>query len=147
MCAAILADFCHAYRKNSAHGPNLLLTYIALPVTFSDDLAATFEKTNERTGFLEWLDRNPIILSGLSRRINGTLWITSQAIQYGCLYKLLQLNNDGSLCSATNILPTKIKRMEDGTANPVFRRARLFGSWCAQMGSPRAIIEALGVSV
>lgn len=143
-CAAVLADFCEAHHKLGEQTPALVVVYAVLPIALSEDLAATFDETNKSTGLLVWLHRSPSVLTGLAKRVNATLPVTTDAIQFGCMAQLLRLNPDGSLSSMNKKLP---KTSADGVLDLAFKRARLLGSWFAGTGSARAVMEALGVSV
>jgi hypothetical protein len=145
-CCAVFAEFCLAYKNAQKEGraPSVILSYLILPIVIAEEFALTFEGCNKDTGLSVWLNRNPQIITELSKKINSTLDITTTAIQFGSLTGALHLTSDGDLASALKKLPAIV-------AGSVFKatlsRARLFGTWTATMGSPRAVLEAFGVSV
>lgn len=143
-CAAVLADFCQAHYALDEQAAAMIVVYAVLPIALSEDLAATFHGTNKSTGLLVWLHRSPKVLTGLAERVNATLPVTTDAIRFGCMAQLLQLNRDGSLSSMNKKLP---KASVHGSPDLAFKRARMLGSWFAGTGSARAVMEALGVSV
>jgi hypothetical protein len=143
-CAAVLACFCDAHIGFNGLRPTLPVAYLVLPIVLSEELAASFEKSNKKTGLLVWLERSPGVLDGLSNRVNSTLQITTDAVRFGCISGILHLGDDGCLIS------TGIKNPSPAITSSVsnaFKRARLLGSWFASAGSARTIMEAMVVSV
>jgi hypothetical protein len=143
-CAAVLAQFCEAHNEHQGKTPALASIYLVLPIALSEDLANTFEKCVKSTGLLVWLDRSPGVRAELSGRVNATLAVTTEAIRFGCLTGLLRLNSDGTLASSHRKLPAVVS---SGVAAITLKRARLLGAWFAEVGSARAVMEAMGVSV
>lgn len=145
-CAAILAQFCEAYAQGRAVGraSTVAIVYLALPIALSEDLAPTFDGCNKSTGLPAWLNRSPGVLPDLAKRINATLEMTTAAIRFGCLTGALRLTHEGELVSSLEKFPAAVS---SGVAGASLRRAKMLGAWFATMGSPRAVLEALGVSV
>ncbi|MCW3481047.1 DUF6521 family protein [Neisseriaceae bacterium JH1-16] len=143
-CAAVLAKFCDAHIGYNRIKPILPVSYLILPIALSEDLAMTFEKRTKDTGLLVWLERSPKILDNFAKRVNDTLQITTDAVRFGCMSGILELNGDGYLASAgLNISPSIL----NGANSGAFKRGRLLGNWFAAAGSARAVMEAMGVSV
>jgi len=145
-CCVVFAQFCLAYQQAQQVGrpPTAALIYLILPIVISEDLASTFEHCNKDTGLTVWLNRNPKVVVELAKKVNLTLEITTAALRFGCITETLRLSRDGDVESVLRRLPTSVT---EGAASAVLKRARLFGAWAAAMGSPRAVLEALGVSV
>lgn len=143
-CAAVLAQFCQAYHQHQQCQSSLPTAYLVLPVALSEDLAKTFEGCIKSTGLLVWLERSPSVLSDLSKRVNATLEVTTEAIQFGCIAGLLRFEAEGEIAS-TNVKVPKVAIA--GAVGSAFKRARLLGSWFAGAGSARAVMEAMRVSV
>lgn len=145
-CCVVFAQFCLAYQQAqpAKQPPTAALIYLVMPIAISEDLAPTFERCNRDTGLAVWLNRNPKVVTELAKKVNLTLEITTAAIRFGCVTGTLRLTGDGDLESSLKKFPTSVT---GGVAGPILKRARLFGTWAAEMGSPRAVLEALGVSV
>lgn len=145
-CCVVFAQFCLAYQQAqpAETPPTAALIYLVMPIAISEDLAPTFESCNRDTGLAVWLNRNPKVVTELAKKVNLTLEITTAAIRFGCVTGTLRLTGDGDLASSLKKFPAAVT---GGVAGPVLKRARLFGTWAAAMGSPRAVLEALGVSV
>ena len=141
-CASVLANFCDAHFSVKGNLPSMIIAYAVLPVVLSNDLASTFLHCNKNTGLLMWLHRNPIVLTDLAKRINGTLSISTNAIRFGCIMNILKLDSDGFLSCAGYVAP---KYKVDNDTISSYKRARLLGNWFAKAGSSRTIVEALGV--
>lgn len=143
-CAAVLAKFCEAHISYNKIKPTLPVSYLILPIVLSEDLAMTFGKSTKDTGLLVWLERNPKILDNFARRVNDTLKITTDAVRFGCISGILNLNSEGCLASASLNIPPSVL---NGANSNAFKRGRLLGNWFAAAGSARAVMEAMGVSV
>lgn len=144
-CGAVLAQFCSAYQLTRLGLPPATpLVYLVVPLAISEDLAPTFDGCNRETGFTLWMNRNPKITVDLAKKVNSTLEITTAAIRFGCIAGVFKLTPDGAVESTKTKLPAAVTT---GVAGAALKRARLLGSWMAGMGSPRAVLEALGVSV
>lgn len=144
-CGAVLAQFCSAYQ---ATPPGLsattALVYLVVPLAISEDLAPTFDGCNRETGFTLWMRRNPKITVDLAKKVNATLEITTAAIRFGCIAGIFILTPEGCVQSVRKTFPPAVK---NGVAGAALKRARLLGIWMAGMGSPRSVIEELGVSL
>ncbi|MFG0639858.1 three component ABC system middle component [Delftia sp. WSY_22] len=144
-CGAVLAQFCSAYQA-ARHGacPAAALVYLVVPLVISEDLATTFDGCNRETGFTLWMSRNPNVSVDLAKKVNSTLQITTTAIRFGCIAGIFKLTTNGDVESFRKTLPAAVTT---GVAGAALKRARLLGIWMAGMGSPRSVLEALGVSV
>jgi hypothetical protein len=146
-CAAALAEFIKAYVSARPDGPEAPIAYLALPVALSGELAGTFDKTNKKTGLLEWLERSPHVQVGLAERVNASLDIVSDGIRFGCFTRVitigmgarLKLGDQRIARSAINALG-----MEPGQA---LKRAERLGHWFAAAGSTRSVFATMGLTV
>lgn len=144
-CGAVLAQFCLAYQATRPGvSPAAALVYLVVPLSISGDLASTFDGCNRETGFTLWMGRNPEVSVDLAKKVNSTLEITTAAIRFGCIAGIFRLTPDGGVESTRKTLPAAVTT---GVAGSALKRARLLGIWMAGMGSPRSVLEALGVSV
>lgn len=144
-CGAVLAQFCSAYQLARPElSPPAALVYLVVPLAISEDLASSFDGCNRETGFTLWMNRNPKVTVDVAKKVNATLEITTAALRFGCIAGIFKLTPDGGIESTRKTLP---KTVTNGVAGAALKRARLLGIWMAGMGSPRAVIEALGVSV
>jgi len=142
---AVFAQFCSAYQATrSGAVPAAALVYLVVPLAISEDLAPTFDGCNRETGFTLWMGRNPKVSVDLAKKVNSTLEVTTAAIHFGCIAGILKLTPDGGIEGTRKTLPTVVTT---GVASAALKRARLLGIWMAGMGSPRSVLEALGVSV
>jgi len=146
-CAYLLAMFVSTYKAEKDIDPQVVLSYAALPLALSGDLEYTFNGTNKTTGLLEWLHRFPVIQIELSTRINASLDIVTEAIQYGCFANLLKLNTEGQLqCGSKSINKAAIKRLSNENFAS-FKQAQLLGAWFAKAGTARTTLNMMGLTV
>lgn len=146
-CAYALTGFTAAYISIRDAGPELPLGYVALPIALSSDLADTFNGTNRNTGLLEWLDRSPQIRVELAERLNASMPVVTEAIQFGCFARLVVMEIDGRV----RVGPQKLKKsaisgLSDGPACALKHAERL-GYWLAMAGSMRATFDMMGLTV
>ncbi|HFH2546548.1 TPA: three component ABC system middle component [Klebsiella aerogenes] len=141
-CSFLLSGFCDFYNTSIEINPEIPLIYLVLPIVLSEDLSSTFLGCNIKTGLLVWLERNPCVLNELTKRVNSTLAITTEAIRFGCISKILKLNVDGTVVG-NNI---KLERlMKDNSLS--LKKTRLLAYWFSEMGSTRATFEAMGLTL
>ncbi|MNZ65620.1 hypothetical protein D3C78_838170 [compost metagenome] len=124
-----------------------MLCYTALPLALSGDLEHTFNSTNKATGLLEWLQRHPEIQIELSTRINTSMEIVTEAIQYGCFAQLLTLSKQGQLQSGTRTTNKAAINRLSMENQAVFKQARLLGAWLASAGTARTTLNMMGLTV
>lgn len=143
---AVISQFCAAYKEaqSDRRPPAIPLVYLIVPLAISQDVGPTFDGCNKDTGLPQWLSRNPRLTIDLAKKVNATLDLTTAAVRFGCLARRLHINFDGDLDTSNKTLPASVK---GGVASPALKRARLLGIWMATMGSPRAVLEELGLSV
>lgn len=150
-CAFTLRAFSNSFKVDCGEDPSKLLCYLVLPIALSSDLSETFDGTNRTTGFLTWIDRNPSMLVNMERRIQTTLPITRDAIQFGCFAGILGIS-DEALISASDLYKKSKKAKQinvnkSNEANSAIKRADRLGSWIANVKSIRTTYSALGLSL
>lgn len=146
-CAAALVEFTKAYMSEHPEGPEAPVAYLALPVALSGELASAFDKTNKRTGLMEWLERSPQVQVGLAERINASLDVVSDAIRFGCFTRLLTIEDGARLKLGDKKLRlSTINALGEEPGQAIKRAARL-GHWFATAGSTRSVFDIMGLTV
>lgn len=146
-CVAALVEFAKAYTSERPEGPETPVAYIALPVALSGELASAFDKTNRKTGLLEWLERSPQVQVGLVERVNASLDIVSDAIRFGCFTRLIVIGEGARLRLGNQKLkPIATNALGEEPAQVLKRAARL-GHWFAAAGSTRSVFGIMGLTV
>jgi hypothetical protein len=146
-CAALLATFVGAYRSQCDTDPDIVLCYAALPLALSGDLAATFDRTNSRTGLLEWLHRSPVIQIRLAGRVNGSLDIVTEAIRFACFSKLLVVSAEGRLVPGASSVPKGLTKQLGENTQQTFKHIERLGCWLALAGSTRTVFDMMGLEL
>lgn len=146
-CVAAIVEFIKAYKSARSEGPEMPVTYLALPVALSGELAGTFDRTNKRTGLREWLERSPQVEVGLAERVNASLDIVSEAIRFGCFTHLITITEGARLgLGDCTLKPIAIDVLGDEPAQAIKRAGRL-GHWFASAGSTRSVFDILGLTL
>lgn len=146
-CAYLLATFTEAYWEERRSNPDIVLCFTALPIALSGDWEQTFNGTNRLTGLLEWVQRNPVVQIDLGERINASTEIVSEALQYGCFSKLLEIDGLGQVAMGPKKTNKSAIRRLSSLNLDAFKRARLLGHWMAMSGSPRTTLNMMGLTV
>lgn len=146
-CAYALTGFTAAYLSIKDVGPELPLSYVALPIALSSDLAGTFDGTNRKTGLLEWLNRSPKVQVGLADRINASMPIVTEAVRFGCFARVLAVGTDGRIrVGSQKLKKSAIDGLGEGPVRALKFAERL-GYWFAMAGSTRTNFDMMGLTV
>jgi len=146
-CAYALLAFTTAFLSSNEDGPEVPLTYLALPIALAGDLGHTFDGTNKNTGLLEWLNRRPQVQIGLADLINASMDIVTEAIRFGCFSRVLVVNSGARLgIGAKKVKKSAIADLSEAPAGSIKRAERL-GFWFASAGSTRTIFDMMGLTV
>lgn len=146
-CAAVLAEFTKSFYAAQVVGPELPLTYLALPVVLSDELAYTFDSTNKNTGLLPWIERSPQVRVGLAERVNASMDIVTAAIRFGCFARVLTIGDGARLLLGERKLAASAISDAGSEAGRTIKRAGRLAYWFATAGSTRSVFDAMGLSV
>ncbi|WP_415757660.1 three component ABC system middle component [Pseudomonas sp. LT1P18] len=146
-CAALLTQFVGAYCSRTDAGPDITLCYAALPLALSGDLASTFNRTDRRTGLLEWLHRCPVIQIRLADRVNGSLDIVTEAIRFACFSHMLMINSEGRLVLGASTLRKDLTKQLSEDTRQIFKNIDRLGCWLALAGSTRTVFDMMGLEL
>lgn len=146
-CAALLTTFVDAYRSKSDVDPDISLCYAALPLALSGDLTTTFDRTDRRTGLLEWLRRSPVIQMRLADRVNGSLDIVTEAIRFACFSHLLSINAEGKVVPGASTVPKLLSKQLSENTQQIFKNIDRLGCWLALAGSTRTAFDMMGLEL
>jgi len=144
-CAHVIASFVRAYQSISEQGADLVLCYLSLPISLSGELTSTFEQTNRNTGLLEWIRRNPAIQIGLAERVDDTLNVVTEAIQFGCFSQILTMDGAGRVSPGTKRFRRPPHHSEE--ISSVLKHSERLGYWMAMAGSTRTTLDMMGITV
>lgn len=145
-CVHALVAFTAAFQEVQPQGPEVPLAYLALPIAVSGDLASTFEKTNRSTALSTWLDRHPRIQVDLERRINASLDMASEGLQFACFTNALIWRDAHFLRGPAKLKKIEARKYGDGIVGTIKRAERL-GYWFASVRSQRAIFNTMGLTL
>ena len=145
-CAHVLVAFTTAFQETWPAGPEVPLTYLALPLVISNELAQTFDGTNRNTGLPVWLERNPGTLVDLVSRVEASLDIVTEGLRFGCFAQVLSWQGAHVVRG-----PAPMKKVTSaGSGEAVasaMKRAERMGYWLAAVGSQRAVFSMMGLTV
>lgn len=146
-CSVLLYFFVDSYIRTGERPIDLPLIYIGLPILLSDDYHSSFTGTNKTTGLREWLNRSPDYDVNLHIRLNGSLEVVSEAIQFSCFSEYLVLNEKAELILGPKKLKKSIFKKMDSSLLESVRYSEKLGSWFASAGSTKAVFDIMGLTV
>lgn len=146
-CAYVIASFVSAFSLIKTEGPEMVTTYVSIPLALSGELELSFEGTNKNTGLIEWLERSPVVQIGLTSRVNESIDIVTEGLRFACFSNVIVLDDKSKL----RIGPQKLKQSRQRSlslqSRNAIKRAERLGYWFASAGSSRSIFETMGLTV
>jgi hypothetical protein len=145
--AYVLVAFARAFVEANPEGAELPVAYLALPLALSGDLAASFEKTNRKTGLGEWLERSPQVQVGLAERVNTSLDLVTGAVRLGCFSHTLALHGGARLSAGSRGLKKDLASGLSAELARTVRHADRLGFWFATAGSTKTVYDMMGLTL
>lgn len=146
-CTYVLVSFVTTFVTVNDNGPELPITYLALPIALSGDLRTSFDGTNKNTGLLEWLERSPQVQIGLAERVNNSLSIVTEAIRFGCFSHVLVVAEGARLrLGERRLKKSVVAALSEGVSQSLKRAERL-GHWFATAGTTKTAFDMMGLTV
>lgn len=143
-CALILFTFVKAYEEEAQTKLTFPLLLIPIPLVLSNDLSDSFRSTNKRTGFFNWIERNPNIRFKLKSRLEDSIGYIKPAIEYGFYKGILMISDDGKIYIDRKAVDSY---NTNSLTKSFYRKAELLGLWMGQIDSPKTIFNLLGISL
>jgi len=149
LCSLVLWSFLNGFEQTKKDGCELPILFLPLPLIISKTIRNKFDGSNNTTGLLTWVARNPSVLINVGQRIEVTKNITKEAILFGATNEVFNFNDDGLVFS--NKKGIKVSKVQSGSHfendKEMLLTARRLGSWCGQLESTKTIFNVLGVSL
>lgn len=143
--AALLWAFLHGAEEAGA-GIEFPLMFLPIPILLSSSLSASFDGTNSRTGFYEWIDRHPQLPVGLAGRIQRTAPLSRGALLYAAQVRIVTSDADGRFQTSGPLREAALRRSGEAV-RPLFPLAKRFGKWIGEVNSTRDVLYALGLTL
>lgn len=146
-CAYVITSFVSAFSLIKSEGPEMVITYISVPLALSGELEGSFEGTNKNTGLIAWLERSPFVQIGLTSRVNESIDIVTEGLRFACFSNVIVLDDRSRLRVGSQRLKQSPQRSLSLQSRNSIRRAERLGYWFASAGSSRSIFETMGLTV
>lgn len=143
----VLRAYADGYSEVASAGVSIPLLYLPIPVVLSRSLSATMNGTNVRTGFINWLNRNPELSIDFGTRMQTAASFTRESIAFGFRYGLLDLEEGGLVIPSDRGLVRKPVYPASDERGRALRLAGRLGSWVAQTRSPHTVFYRFGVTL
>ncbi|MFD0048905.1 three component ABC system middle component [Actinomycetes bacterium NPDC127524] len=149
LCSLILWSFLKGFETVDQKGCELPTLFLPIPLVLSRNIRETFYGTNNSTGLLTWLSREPQVLLNVGQRIEASNSITKAGIIFGTGNKIISFDEHGLLYSNNQGLVQKRLKANKGGEDlkEVFSMSQRFGSWCGQLESTKIIYNVMGLSL
>lgn len=147
LCALMLWSYCKAYEEQDPRGCEHPLLFIPVPFALSGKVRDTLAGTNNATGFLNWVQRNPQLALDYPRLLNNTAAMTRAGLVFALARDLLTVDDTGHFHPSSTFRPSakRLKQLGPTVAEATQASAR-FGTWLGQLERPHTIFHALGVT-
>lgn len=132
--------------EEAGSGIEFPLMFLPLPILLSSSLSCSFDGTNSRTGFYEWIDRNPQLPVGLADRIGRTTLLSRTALLYAGQVRIITTDPEGRFRTSGTLREAALRRSGD-TVRPLFPLSRRLGRWVGEVNSARDVFYALGLTL
>ncbi len=146
-CAYVIAAFVSSFTVIKAEGPEIATTYVSIPLALSGELENTFQGTNKNTGLIEWLERSPVVMIGLTSRLNESIDIVTEGLRFACFSGVLVLDDKSRLHIGSQRLKPSSQRLLSTESRNAIKRGGRLGYWFGSAGSSRSIFESMGLTV
>ncbi|XOZ32235.1 three component ABC system middle component [Halomonadaceae bacterium KBTZ08] len=144
----LLWHFLYAHDEATPAGCDLASLYLAIPISASEELRDTFNRTQKNTGLFTWLRRNPRLPLSMSDRISRAHYHSASAIRFAAVSGLITVADTGSFHAGPQSLFRKNPTYPASDARgAAFRRASKLGSWIGRIGSTEMVFNALRLSI
>lgn len=141
-CALNLYFAIKEYQEVNGHGMPFSLILLVLPLSFHES-TSLYLLSNNRTHFLKNIANNPLIMSGLNKRITDLNLFTIEAIDF-----LLQINavnvDDVGRLKINKIKLKKINLLSDDSQNKI-KVSSYIGKQFAKVNDRSTIYISLGI--
>ncbi|MCI4251560.1 DUF6521 family protein [Bacillus sp. CCB-MMP212] len=152
LCSLILWSFLKGVEEVTNNGCEFPILFLPIPFALSKQIRETFDGTDNSTGLLTWLSREPQILINLAKGIEASNAITKDGLTFGYANKIIRIDKNGQFYSDNQGLVQKrlreflnIKGGED--LKSAFVIAKRFGNWCGQLENTKIIFNVMGLSL
>jgi len=152
LCSLILWSFLKGFEDVNREGCELPILFIPIPLALSKSIRETFKGTNNNTGLLTWLSREPQTLLDISLRIETSKSIIKEALIFGNSNLIILCDENGLFHSSNEgLVQKRLKEFMDISGGEdlkeVFTISRRFGNWCGQLQSTNIILNIMGMSL
>lgn len=133
-----------AHQSAASAEPTFPHYFLALPILYSRKGRNSFQGTNKKTGFWNWLERCPQIRIGFAEEVLAGKPITHRALVFAVAHGLL--DTDGWHYQAVKKPPWRNPGWKSKTdeRGEMLSNARSLGTWMAKISLPDTFL-ALGV--
>ena len=141
-CGRIIYSAILKYYKCSEQSFPLPLIYLILPLVLHKN---TRELIHSRTAFTNWIQKNPKVLIGFSRRAREMVDITNEAIEYLLQAKYILINSNGEFIINTELKQMSKTKFTNAEVKECISKAEHVGKWFANTVKIENIYISLGV--
>ena len=140
-CARILYGVASSYKKECQRDFPYVLSYLVLPIVLHK---RTRQKILLATHMKVWIQRNPELLIGYSKRAKNLVSITNEGLEFLMQRGVIEFISD-SIVIVQPLKASKMKIISDEEIKECFKKADIVGKWFARNGTVENIYQSWGV--
>lgn len=148
LCALLIWAFCKSYCSQNKIGCAHPIIFIPVPFSLSTKVRTTLLGTNNTTGFLNWVQRNPDLMTDFPNLLTNTSSFTRDGLLFALTQSMVTINEEGLFFpnNQFKLSEQRIKSLDESILESV-RAANRFGTWLGQLGNIRATFQSMGVTL
>jgi hypothetical protein len=148
LCALLIWAFCKSYHAQNKDGCEHPMIFIPVPFCLSSKVRDTLTGTNSTTGFMNWIQRNPELMSDFPNLLSNTSSFTRNGLLFAISYSMISVSEEGLFIPNDNFkLSEQRIRSLDENILVFVKAASKFGAWLGQLGNLRATFQSMGVTL
>ncbi len=147
-CAILLREAIQAYEQKDSRGMSYLLIYLILPFVVHAKTRHSIPNRPNYT-FIEWLERQKTNSMILTDRIQQLTLFTKEGLLWGIQEDVFKFGSEedkfGNLVTSSRVLQFDESWSPDSTPVDCKNKARIIGTWFAEIGDVTTIYRSLGI--
>jgi len=144
-CALLLSAYVSAFQDVQKRPLPITLLPLVLPIVMSGELDSSFLHTSDGTGLAKWISKTPGVLFNLPERIQASLAMTRESLQFALQYQVLSLDDEAQI---SDLIPSvATKRLKKLGFERMGNNAHRLGAWFGALASDAVAYNLLGLEV
>lgn len=141
-CGRIIFSCIEKYRLETNSSFPFTLVYLILPLVLHKN---TRDSIKVRMKFYNWIQTNPEMLIGFSKRTKELIDITNETLEFLMQCNLLKIGKQGNIEIVQKIPKNNETQYIDQEVKECIQKSEIIGKWFARAGKTEMIYISMGV--